>query len=242
MNFFSGISYNLQGLKLGLKSPQLLALGLVRLVVVIGFTILAAGLALAYHDDILLTLWARPESWWLVWLWYLVSWMLGLVLFGLATAVAYLVAQILFAVVIMDIMSQITERRMSGDVQAGTKMGWISYFIFLLKQEIPRAVLPVLISLLVMVVGWLTPLSPITTVVGSLAAVTFLAWDNTDLVPARRHEPFGARFRFLFRYFAFHLGFGLWFLIPVLNILFLSFAPVGATLFYVERFDGKEQP
>ena len=108
MNFISGISYNLRGLKLGLKSPHLLALGMVRLVVVIGFTILAAGLALAYHDDILLRLWARPDSWWLVWLWYLASWVLGLLLFGLATAVAYLVAQILFAVVIMDIMSQIT--------------------------------------------------------------------------------------------------------------------------------------
>ena len=242
MNFFSGISYNLRGLKLGLKSPQLLALGLIRFVVVIGFTILAAGLALAYHDDILLTLWARPDSWWLLWLWYLASWLIGLLLFGLATVVAYLVAQILFAVVIMDIMSQITERRLSGDVRTGAKMGWVSYFFFLLKQEIPRTILPVLITLLVIVVGWLTPLSPITTVVGSLAAVVFLAWDNTDLVPARRHEAFGARFRFLFRYLAFHLGFGLWFLIPVLNILFLSFAPVGATLFYVERVDGKEQP
>jgi CysZ protein len=32
----------------------------------------------------------------------------------------------------------------------------------------------------------------------------------------------------------FHLGFGLLFLVPVLNILLLSFAPVGATLYYLE--------
>jgi CysZ protein len=32
----------------------------------------------------------------------------------------------------------------------------------------------------------------------------------------------------------FHLGFGLPFLVPILNILFLSFAPVGATLYYLE--------
>jgi len=242
MNLFSGISYNLRGLKLGLKTPKLLALGLVRFVVVVGLTIVAAGLALVYHDDILLTIWARPESWYFVWIWYVTSWLLGLLLVGLATVVAYLLAQMLFAVIIMDMMSQITERRISGEVQTGAPMAALSYFVFLLRQEIPRAVLPVLISLLVMVVGWLTPLSPITTVFASLAVVVFLAWDNTDLVPARRHEPFGARFKFLFRYFAFHLGFGLWFLIPVLNILFLSYAPVGATLFYVERIDGKKQP
>jgi len=42
---------------------------------------------------------------------------------------------------------------------------------------------------------------------------------------------------FLRRHLGFHLGFGLWFLIPVANLLFLSFAPVGATLFHVERID-----
>jgi CysZ protein len=34
---------------------------------------------------------------------------------------------------------------------------------------------------------------------------------------------------------AFHLGFGLPFLIPVLNIVLLSFAPVGATLYFIEK-------
>jgi CysZ protein len=33
----------------------------------------------------------------------------------------------------------------------------------------------------------------------------------------------------------FHLGFGLPFLVPILNIVFLAFAPVGATLYYLEK-------
>ena len=33
----------------------------------------------------------------------------------------------------------------------------------------------------------------------------------------------------------FHLGFGIPFLIPGLNLLLLSFAPVGATLYHVEK-------
>jgi uncharacterized protein involved in cysteine biosynthesis len=35
----------------------------------------------------------------------------------------------------------------------------------------------------------------------------------------------------------FHLGFGILFLIPFLNMVFLSFAPVGATLYYLDNQD-----
>jgi CysZ protein len=80
----------------------------------------------------------------------------------------------------------------------------------------------------------MTPLLPLTTVGSSLIAAIFLAWDNTDLVPARRLKPFSDRMRFLIGSLPLHLGFGVWFLIPVLNILFLSFAPVGATMIHLE--------
>jgi CysZ protein len=100
-------------------------------------------------------------------------------------------------------------------------------------------VIPVLIALILMILGWLTPLAPVLTIISSLAAAIFLAWDNTDLIPARRIEPFGSRFKFLLKNLSFHLGFGLWFLIPGLNIIFLSFAPVGATLYYIECIDGE---
>jgi CysZ protein len=75
----------------------------------------------------------------------------------------------------------------------------------------------------------------VVTVVSSALAVIFLAWDNTDLIPARRLVSFSERFRELRRTLPFHLGFGLLFLIPFLNILFLSFAPVGAALYYLDK-------
>ncbi|MBW2022400.1 MAG: hypothetical protein JRI51_05955, partial [Deltaproteobacteria bacterium] len=62
-----------------------------------------------------------------------------------------------------------------------------------------------------------------------------LSWDNTDLVPARRMMPFRERFKLLLKTLPFHLGFGLPFLIPGANIVFLSFAPVGATLYHIEK-------
>jgi CysZ protein len=239
MNFISGITYNYRGLKMGLKTPVLLFLGFVRFLVIVILTVVLASLILKYHNEILSLLWGKPESNWIVWLWYVVSWLLTFLLMGLSAVISFLIAQILFSVMIMDTMSRITEQRVTGREKEARHMSWFKYFFYLLRQEIPRAVIPVMIILILMVLGWLTPLSPVTTVISALAAGVFLAWDNTDLIPARRHESFRGRFKFLVKNLGFHLGFGLWFLIPVLNILFLSFAPVGATLYHIERIDAE---
>lgn len=239
MNLFNGIAYNYRGLKLGVKTPGLLFWGLVRFVAVVAITVASVGLVLAYYHDILSLMWRRPESSWILWLWHLVSWLVALLLVALSAVVSFLVSQLLFSVIIMDTMSRITEQRVTGREKEARRMTWLTYFSHLLRQEIPRAVIPVLMALVLMILGWLTPLAPVLTVISSCAAAIFLAWDNTDLIPARRLEPFGRRFKFLLQNLTFHLGFGLWFLIPGLNIIFLSFAPVGATLFYVERVDGK---
>lgn len=235
--FFQGIAYNFKGLKLGLSNGRLFMLGLVRFGLLVVITIAAAAIILANYQEILNLMWNRPESLWLVWLWYLVSWLLALVLVAISAVVGFLLAQLLFSIVIMDRMSQITERLSTGTLQTNQELPWYRYFFYLLRQEIPRGFLPVLISLLLLVLGWFTPLGPVLTVLSPVAAALFLAWDNTDLVPARRMEPFGQRFALLRRHLGFHLGFGILFLIPVLNLLLLSFAPVGATLFYTEQID-----
>ena len=234
MNLFKGILYNLRGVKLSLKTPRLLILGLTRLVVVVIITILSASLILLYHQEILNLIWSKPESQLVLWLWHLVSWLLSFFLVGVSAIVSYLIAQILFSVVIMDTMSRITERLVSGQEKELGKMPFVRQFFYLIRQEIPRATIPVLLTLLLMTLGWLTPLGPVVAIISSAVAAIFLSWDNTDLVPARRLDPFGKRFNFLLKNLPFHLGFGLLFLIPVLNIFFLSFAPVGATLYYVK--------
>ncbi len=237
MTVFSGIAYNFRGLKLGLRTPSLLALGLVRFVVVLFLTLIAIGLVWTKYQQIANLVWTQPESHWILWLWYLISWLLALLLSGISAVMAFLVAQLLFSVLIMDHMSRITERKIAGREATPPDMPFFSYYYHLLKQEVPRAILPVCISLALMIFGWLTPLSPVLTIVAPLTAGLFLAWDNTDLVPARRLEPFRTRLRLLRRHLGFHLGFGVCFLIPVLNIILLSFAPVGATLFYLEQID-----
>ena len=175
-----------------------------------------------------------PESGIALYAWKAASWLLSFFLSGIAMVLAYLIAQLFFAVFIMDYMSRITEKIILGKEQPLEHGSWVSFFFYLIKQEIPRAIIPVLISLVIMVAGLLTPLGPVIMIVSSLVAVVFLAWDNTDLIPARRMEPFNVRIKFLRTHLMFHIGFGLLFLIPGLNILFLSFAPVGATLYYLE--------
>ena len=230
----------MRGLGLGLKTPKLLLLGLLRFAVVIIITIFSAGLILVYHQDILNLMWSKPESHWILWLWYLLSWLLTAILVGLSAVISYLVSQILFSVLVMDLMSRITEKKVTGSIQETSKLPYWQLFLFLVKQEIPRAILPVFLSLLLIVFGWLTPLGPLVTVLSSGLAVIFLAWDNTDLIPARRLTPFKQRFRILMRTLPFHLGFGILFLIPLLNILLLSFAPVGATLYHIDKYQNKE--
>ena len=235
MNILQGIRFNLRGLMLGLRTPSLLMLGLLRFVVFLAIGVGAAAVFFAYHQDIMQLIWDKPASLWVLWLWYLASWLLSLLLLALTSILAYFLCQILFCILIMDQMSRITERLVYGGEKKPAAMSLPAQLVHLVRQETPRAIIPVLATLVIMVLGWLTPLGPVLTFAGPLVAVMFLAWDNTDLLPARRLVPFAERFRGFRRQLLFHLGFGLLFLVPLANVLLLSFAPVGATLYQIEK-------
>jgi len=237
MDILTGLQYNIRGLWFGVKSGKLLFWGLVRLVVVLLITIVLGSLIFVYHQGIMDLMWAKPESPWIVWLWHLLSWLVSLFLLGLAAVLSYLISQVVFSVIIMDHMSRITELKVTGSVKEPGKISVWKQFAFLMRQEIPRGIVPVLLSILLMILGWFVLLGPVMVLLSSGIAIIFLAWDNTDLVPARRLVPFKNRFRLLLKTILFHLGFGLPFLIPGLNILFLSFSPVGATLYFLEKQD-----
>ncbi len=235
MSLYKGIHYNIKGFILALKTPRLLILGLLRFTIVLSLTFMFVGMVFYWHEDILNLVWTMPEQGIWVYLWKIVSW---LVLAGMAMVsmvAAYLVSQLFFCVFIMDYMSRITESMITGGEVKLPQGSYFAFFIYLMKQELPRAVIPVVISFFILVLSLLTPVSPIIVILSSVSAAVFLAWDNTDLISARRMIPFRERFRFLQRNLLFHVGFGLLFLIPWFNLLFLSFAPVGATLYVLER-------
>lgn len=243
MGLVNGILFNLRGFWLGVRTGKLLFWGLIRFFIVLVITGLLVGLILTYHGNIMDLIWTKPQSPWLVWLWYLLSWFISTLLFILSALFSYLISQVFFSVLIMDHMSKITERKITGAIKEAERISLWRLFLYLIKQEIPRTILPVIIVLIVMVVGWFfVVFGPILTVLSPCITVIFLAWDNTDLLPARRMVPFKERFRMLIRTIPFHLGFGLPFLIPGLNLLFLSFAPVGATLYQLDHLKPREEP
>jgi len=235
MDLIRGIVYNVRGLGMGLRTGRLLFWGLVRFFIIFLIMTVLAGLILAYHQDIMNLLWSKPESRWLIWIWHLLSWFVSIFLIVVSGLLSFLFSQVLFSVLIMDLMSRITERKVTGRVKTPEGTSFWKQFISMITQEIPRSFVPLFLSLLIMILGWMTPLGPVVTVLSSGFAVIFLSWDNTDLTPARNQLPFKRRFRFLIKTVLFHLGFGLPFLIPGLNLIFLAFAPVGGTLYYLDK-------
>ena len=241
MDIWRGVQYNIRGLVFGLKNGRLLFWGLARFVLFVLIALILAGLIFVFHREILNIIWEKPDGSWLIWLWYALSWFISLFLIGISALLSYLISQILFSAIIMDQMSRITERAVTGSIKEPERMPFLKLSVYLVKQEIPRAVIPIFLSLLLLILGWVVMFGPVFTILSSGLAIIFLAWDNTDIIPARRLLPFKARFRSLLGEIPFHIGFGLPFLIPGLNLLFLSFAPVGATLFHLDRYDNPSE-
>jgi len=244
LDFIRGISYSVRGLRMGITDIKLILCGLARFALVIILTILLAGVILVYHKEIIDIIWSRPQGYWLGWLWTVLCWIISAFLVGVSAVFSYLISQVLFSVLLMDLMSRRTERKLTGKVKEPRQISFWKLFLYLVKQEIPRAILPILISFFLMVISWFVAIGPIMIFLSSGLTIVFLAWDNTDLVPARRMIPFRSRLKLLFKNISFHLGFGLLFLVPGLNLLLLSFAPVGGTLYFIERYDriSKEPP
>ena len=235
-SFIQGLIYNIKGLSLGIKTPKLLLLGILRFLILVAVTIIFATVILTYHDKLINLIWVKPKSIWVVWIWHFLSWVITMFLIAISTLISYILSQLFFSILIMDYMSKITERLINGKEES-PQLPFLKYTVYLIKQEIPRTLLPVGISIISFILGWLTPFGPLIAPISSIIAIVFLAWDSTDLVPARRLLPFKERFSFLIRNLPFHIGFGLYFLIPLVNSIFFSFAPVGATLYYIQEVE-----
>ena len=186
MDLINGLVYNLRGLRLGLRKGRLLFWGLTRFILVLLILLILSGMILSHQKEMMELIWIKPGSVWVAWLWYLVSWLISLLLIVVAGFISFLLSQVLFSAVIMDHMSRITESLIQGYVVEPRKTAFLSTCLYLLKQEIPRAVVPIVLSLIILVLGWITPVGPAFAILSSASAAIFLAWDNTDLIQIGR--------------------------------------------------------
>ena len=91
---------------------------------------------------------------------------------GLATLFSYFISQILFSVLVMDHMSRLTELKVTGHIREPERPPVWKLFPYLIRQEVPRAILPVLVSVLIMILGWFVALGPILVFISSAMAVS----------------------------------------------------------------------
>lgn len=233
MNLLYGLKCHWEALKIMKAKKSLIFWGLLRFLIILFLFIVLSFIALSYNHLLLEYIWTKPSSLMMLILWKIALVLLTILLLFVAGGLSYLISQILFGVVIADHMSYITEHILSGKEPKGTPPFSFSYLLFLIKQEIPRGTLPLLVSSSFIILGWLLPLGFIWVMVSSLVSCAFLAWDYTDLVPARMLKPFKERFTLFKRTFWGHVIFGLPFMIPFINVLFFSIGPVSGTVFYM---------
>jgi CysZ protein len=103
-----------------------------------------------------------------------------------------------------------------------------------MKQETPRAIIPLFLSTTLIVLGWLLPFGPIWVLFSSIFSCAFMAWDYTDLVPARRMMSFKERSRMFKKTFFTHVAFGLPLIIPILNVILFSIGPISGTILFLK--------
>jgi CysZ protein len=233
MGFFYGLWCHIEALKIFRQKKSLIFWASLRFITLIVLFVILSAIAISNNREVLQLLWLKPQNYFLVILWYLLLFITSIILMFAAGIISYIISQILFGVLIADHMSILTESIVTGKI-TNPQMS-LGHLIFLIKQEIPRTFIPLITTSAIMVFGWILPLGVVLVVASVLLSCLFTAWDYTDLVPARALYSFKERFGMFKKDILGHLGFGLPFAVPFLNVLLFSMGPVSGTLFYLRK-------
>ena len=207
------------------QHPRYLSMLFIPMLIALG----AAGLGLAYffeHDAELLTslLFAKPESWYGA-LFYYISYVLVyaavLVIVGLLTP---LLLMNVIASPFYEIVSSAIEREFMGG--KGVEMSFFENLAAMVT-ELKKVVLILSISFIMLFI-------PVLNVVSALVTAILLGWDFFDYPAARRGWPVRRRLKFMLANVWSVTGFGLWLVIPFVQIILLPFAVAGGTLLSLE--------
>jgi CysZ protein len=239
--FFRGAGYLAQGWGFVFsRHPALLKYCLLPLLInILVFT--GVGVALYfYYGDIVNWIWARPDSWIVRILWY-VLYIFIFLLVVLLSYVAFFVVQALLSAPFNDLLSERAELLAYGKEAPPFTVG-----IFLkglgktLVHELAKLsiylaiIIPLfLLNLVIPVVGPLLFLF-----FGGYISAIFFAYDFMDFCMARRDWTFGKKWRVLKQNRALTVGFGAAMhgalLIPIFGFLCIPMAAVGGTLLFCD--------
>ena len=237
--FSRGMRYPLAGFRFLSGHPELW--GWVAIPAVLNLVMFVLGVAASWMAAPALVgrLWSRPEEGLVFFLWFLTVWAVRLAMAAVVGMGVYMAAGLL-AAPFNEVISERVEQAVLGD--AGEPWGWRVFlrdtFFSLVHSLATMAIYalimaPLLLVNLVPVIG-----SAVYLVLSWGLTAFFLSREMLDGVTSRRRMGFVDKLRLVRRHQALMLGFGvatnlmLW--VPVVNLLCMPVAVVGATLMYCD--------
>ena len=223
---FSGIKTYLEGVRWLRQHPRYMfvlsvptLLGLLSLIFILG---LFFGNFFTIMDGIMF---ARPDMWLLVPLYWVLYALLAVVLFLLSFVPPLLVSSVL-AAPLYEIVSCAVERDRLGTV---VEISW-RQSLLMVVEEAKKVSFILLLTLLAMLIPGLN-------VLALFIPAFLLGWDFCDYPLARRGWSFKRRLRFTFNNFWQVTGLGLWLIIPALQFILAPLAVAGGTLLTISALN-----
>jgi len=199
----------------------------------LGVVFLAIGVGwFAANDERILSwvLFSKPEDSWLM----LVVYYLCKVLLYFATIIFVFVASFLFmniiASPIYEWISIAVEREVTGEDIPNQSLKESVYVMFV---ELKKVALILSISLVLLLIPGLNLFS-------TLVAAFLIGWDFFDYPLARRGWSLRRRMEFVSKEFFTVFGFGLWLVIPIVQIVLVPLAVAGGTMLNLEALQRRE--
>ncbi len=226
-SFMRGFRSWIRGIKWLRRHPGWFAALMVPML--LGVLAFVSGLAafVAWSDQIFAwVLFARPETLLPLAFWYLAKAFVALSMLVLSALLALMVVSIV-AAPLYELVSEAVEREYTGRAVEGT--GFLGS-IRLIGEEIKKAVFILIVPTLFLFI-------PGINVLATLVAAFLIGWDFCDYPMARRGWSFRRRLQFVLRDAWAVLGFGLWLVIPFVQIFLMPLSVPGGTLLILEALE-----
>lgn len=226
-----GLKTYLAGVRWLRANPRYLLL--LSLPAILGVFFLAGGVGwFAVNDERILSwiLFAKPQdSWFMLVIYYLCK-----VILYLATILFVFIASFLLMNIIAspvyDIVSAAVERDITGrDVPSQS----LKEMLYVMVVELKKVALILTVSFILLFV-------PGINLVSTIAAAFLIGWDFFDYPVARRSWTFRQRADLARREFFAVLGFGLWLVIPIVQIVLVPLAVAGGTMLNLEALKKRD--
>jgi len=215
-----------------LKShPRYMVLLFIPMVLALLIMTVGWGLFFKYQDVFFgWVLFDRPESWWLLSIFYICKALLYVALIAVGFISIILCANIL-ACPVYELVSVAIERDLSGGYVEEVSL-WES--LKLMGEEIKKVSFILTVSLILLVI-------PGVNLIATFVTAFLVGWDFYDYPMARRGWTFRMRLNFVLKDFWAVMGLGLWLMIPLVQIVLVPMAVAGGTILSLESLAGQKR-